>query len=158
MARSAGVELPSCRRRGGAKRRGGTPLLSEEGWREAPGWWMRLNNWPALKAHRRELPFIAHAGRGATMAVSEGGQLLGRKFRRQHSFGAFILDFYCPSERLAIELDGAAHDHDAAQAHDLQRSSYLRELGVRVIRFENRAVMENLEGVLATIAQHFDRA
>ena len=87
---------------------------------------MRLNNRPALKAHRRELRPSLTPAEARLWLYLKGGQLLGRKFRRQHSFGAFILDFYCPSERLAIELDGAAHDHDAAQAHDLQGSSVFR--------------------------------
>jgi very-short-patch-repair endonuclease len=116
---------------------------------------MRLHNRRALKIRRQEFRASLTPAEARLWLHLKRGQLRGRKFRREHSIGAYIVDFYCPSERLAIELDGAAHDHAAAQAHDVRRSGYLGELRVRVIRFENRAVMENLEGVLAEIARHF---
>jgi very-short-patch-repair endonuclease len=50
-----------------------------------------------------------------------------------------------------VELDGAAHDHEAAQVRDVQRTAYLARCGVHVLRFENRDVLTNLEGVLAEI-------
>jgi very-short-patch-repair endonuclease len=78
-------------------------------------------------------------------------QLDGWKFRRQHSVGSYVLDFYCPGARLAVELDGAAHDHEAAQVRDKRRTEFLNDAGVRVIRFENHDVVANLEGVLAEI-------
>jgi len=82
-------------------------------------------------------------------------QLGDHKFRRQYSIGPYIVDFYCPAERLAIELDGAAHDYDSATDHDVARTTYLETAGVRVIRFENRDVLRNAEGVLAAIAACF---
>ena len=88
----------------------------------------------------------------------KGRSLWGRKFRRQHSFGPYVLDFYCPGERLAVELDGAAHDHEAAQHRDAIRTRFLEGAGIRVVRFENRQVIENLEGVLAVIAREFKTA
>jgi very-short-patch-repair endonuclease len=66
-----------------------------------------------------------------------------------------VLDFYCVSERLAVELDGAAHDHDAAQLRDQCRDAFLQRAGIKVLRFENREVVEKLEGVLVEIARHF---
>lgn len=82
-------------------------------------------------------------------------QLQGRRFRRQHSIGPFILDFYCPPERLAVELDGAVHDDPAQRAYDEARTAWLAEQGIRVVRFENRLVFECPEAVLAAIAAHF---
>jgi very-short-patch-repair endonuclease len=67
--------------------------------------------------------------------------------------GPFILDFYSPVAKVAIELDGAAHDHDAAQLADGARDRYLSSLGIIVLRFENREVVENLEGVLLRIKE-----
>src|SRR5229473_405162 len=81
--------------------------------------------------------------------------LRGRKFRRQHSVGPYVLDFYCPGERLAVELDGAAHDHEAAQDRDALRTRFLQSAGIRLVRFENREVIDNLEGVLVVIARQF---
>ena len=116
---------------------------------------MRLNNRPAHKSRRRALRASLTLAEARLWLHLKQGQLKGRKFRRQHSVGAYILDFYCPAEKLPIELDGASHDHDTAQAQDFRRTRYLQDQGIRVIRFENRDVMENLEGVLAAIASQF---
>ena len=71
----------------------------------------------------------------------------GYKFRRQHSVGAYILDFYCPSEKLAIELDGPSHFTDEAPEYDQQRTVYLNALNIRVLRFLNTDLYDNLEAV-----------
>ncbi|MGB3240119.1 MAG: DUF559 domain-containing protein [Geitlerinemataceae cyanobacterium] len=78
-------------------------------------------------------------------------QLNGLHFRRQHPVGRFILDFYCPSCKLAIELDGAIHDLQVE--YDTARSQQLEQFGYRVIRFRNDRVMEDLPGVLAEIGR-----
>jgi very-short-patch-repair endonuclease len=78
-------------------------------------------------------------------------QQLGAKFRRQHSIGNYIVDFYCAPQRIAIELDGANHFTEEGIKYDEKRSAYLRSLNVIVIRFENREVFENLAGVLDKI-------
>ena len=80
----------------------------------------------------------------------------GFKVRRQHPIGDFIVDFYCPEQRLIIEIDGDAHldqiDHDA------QRTAILNDLGFRMIRFTNNEVENKLREVLqridATIASY----
>src|SRR6187399_135929 len=81
----------------------------------------------------------------------QGSWLEGRKFRRQHSIGNYIVDFYCPLERLAIELDGQVHHGDLAEHLDVIRTKYLNELGVKVLRFENHFVFDEPEYVLARI-------
>ena len=99
---------------------------------------------------------------GATSAEAElwkylkKSQLRGRKFRRQHSIGPYIVDFYCPSEKLAIELDGEVHTAPNRQDYDAMREGYLHKQGIRVVRFENRIVFERLEMVLQGIAWHFE--
>jgi len=82
-------------------------------------------------------------------------QLAGRRFRRQHSIGPYVVDFYCPSERLVIELDGAGHEDVARACYDARREAYLRSRGLRVLRFENRQVLEQLDTVLEAIRQAF---
>jgi very-short-patch-repair endonuclease len=67
------------------------------------------------------------------------------------------LDFYCPSEKLAIELDGEAHFHDAGIEYDSKRTLYLKNLGIRVLRFENQLVFDDLEWVLGVIKTHFQQ-
>ncbi|WP_229425761.1 endonuclease domain-containing protein [Lusitaniella coriacea] len=73
------------------------------------------------------------------------------RFRRQHPVGSFILDFYCPSCKLAIELDGAIHECQAE--YDAARTQQLENFGYRVIRFQNERVLEDLPSVLAEIAR-----
>ncbi len=85
------------------------------------------------------------------------GQLDGRKFRRQHSIGHFILDFYCPQEKLCIELDGQPHFTQSGRFRDLEKTSYLENQGIFVLRFENKLVFENLEFVLNTIQNKFKK-
>ena len=85
----------------------------------------------------------------------KGAQLQGRKFRRQHSIGNYVVDFYCPSEKLAIELDGQVHLHAAATEADLERDLVLKGLGIKVIRFENKDIFQHLEAVLQEIAEAF---
>ena len=67
-----------------------------------------------------------------------------------------MLDFYCAKEHLAVELDGAAHDHERAVERDEARTRYLESLGITVLRFENRDVIENLEGVLQVIQKRLE--
>jgi very-short-patch-repair endonuclease len=116
---------------------------------------MTLNNKPSLRPLRRQLRSTLTSAEAQLWKHLQKSQLGGRKFRRQHSIGPYVLDFYCPSEQLAVELDGAAHDHEAAAARDEARDRYLGSLGIVVMRFENRDVMENLEGVLQLIRRRF---
>jgi very-short-patch-repair endonuclease len=116
---------------------------------------MRLHNLAAKKQQRRELRSRLTPAESYLWSFLQRSQLLGRKFRRQHSVGPYIVDFYCPAEKLAVELDGAAHDHELAQSHDMKRTGFLNKLGIRTRRFENDDVRKNIEGVLAAIAQEF---
>ena len=75
-------------------------------------------------------------------------QLEGRKFRRQHSIGNYIVDFYCPAEKLVVELDGAGHFTPEGSEQDETRDTYLNSLDINVLRFENRDVFDNLDAVL----------
>jgi very-short-patch-repair endonuclease len=116
---------------------------------------MALNNDPSLRPLRRQLRTALTPAEARLWKYLQDHKLGGRKFRRQHSVGPYILDFYCPSERLAVELDGAAHDHERAAERDEARTRYLESHGIRVVRFENRDVMGNLEGVLQAIKSCF---
>lgn len=77
--------------------------------------------------------------------------LAGLKFRRQHPFGRYILDFYCRSIRLAVELDGMHHFSPEQRMYDALRTLYLESSGIRVIRFANARVLMDLPGVLQNI-------
>jgi very-short-patch-repair endonuclease len=80
-----------------------------------------------------------------------GRQLGGLKFRRQHPVGRFIVDFYCPSCKLVIEVDGSIHTRQ--QAYDRVRTDQLQIFGYCVLRFTNDEVMNDLATVLSCIAQ-----
>jgi very-short-patch-repair endonuclease len=83
-----------------------------------------------------------------------GGKVGGLRFRRQHPVGSYVLDFYCPSVRLAVEVDGAAHDIPEQAGHDLRRDAWLAQQGIRVLRVLATDVLneERRESVLDTIA------
>ena len=78
-------------------------------------------------------------------------QMLGMKFFRQYSIGKYILDFYCPKVRLAIELDGGQHNKDMMRLKDEERTCYIEDQDIRVIRFWNNDLTDNLTGVLEKI-------
>jgi very-short-patch-repair endonuclease len=80
-----------------------------------------------------------------------GRQVEGCKFRRQYSIGAFVVDFYMPELKLAIEIDGDSHVGDDAQAYDSERQSLLESKGTRFLRFTNQQVYEELDAVIEAI-------
>ncbi|MFV0482754.1 MAG: endonuclease domain-containing protein [Bacteroidales bacterium] len=114
-----------------------------------------LNNLAHLKSFRKELRNNMTSAEVYLWSLIKGKQLEGRKFRRQHSFGNYILDFYCPSENIAIELDGKGHDDVNNAEYDFERDMFLRRYGVKVLRFENSELFENPEEVLESIKNEF---
>ena len=75
----------------------------------------------------------------------------GAHFRRQHPVGPYIVDFCAPRHSLVLEIDGDSHAGDEAERRDEQRTRYLEEQGFRILRFANREVYHNLDGVLRAI-------
>jgi very-short-patch-repair endonuclease len=82
-------------------------------------------------------------------------QLNAAEFRRQHSIGFHIADFFCLDGRRVIELDGTQHGEDRERRADNCGTEYLEKQGYRILRFWNEEVLENIDGVLATIIKHF---
>ncbi len=78
-------------------------------------------------------------------------QLLGSKFRRQHPIDRFIVDFFCAEARLVIEVDGPIHEQQAE--YDQLRQAYIESLGIRVLRFSNAEVLQQLNAVLERIGE-----
>ncbi|PIR46657.1 MAG: hypothetical protein COV07_03245 [Candidatus Vogelbacteria bacterium CG10_big_fil_rev_8_21_14_0_10_45_14] len=81
---------------------------------------------------------------------------LGVKFRRQHSVGRYVLDFYCPKLKLAVELDGSQHAEQ--ERKDEERTAYLSINGIKVLRFWNNEVNTNIEGVMEMIYERVQDA
>ena len=79
-------------------------------------------------------------------------QLENCKFRNQYSVDRFVLDFYSPELKLAIEIDGESHFLEGAAQYDQERQIFIESTGIKFLRFTNTDVYENLNGVLETIA------
>jgi very-short-patch-repair endonuclease len=78
---------------------------------------------------------------------------LGAKFRRQFSVDAYVIDFYAPRYKLAVEVDGDSHYTDSGVNHDEERTRHLEKFGIEVLRFTNPDVLHNIEGVVAVIEE-----
>src|SRR3989344_1634308 len=82
-----------------------------------------------------------------------GNRLHGMQFYRQVAIDRFIVDFYCPRKRLAVEVDGGIHAEKYQKEHDSVRDAFLREKDVRILRVKNEEVLEDVKGVLTKIAR-----
>jgi very-short-patch-repair endonuclease len=85
-------------------------------------------------------------------------RLGGFKFRRQYPIGGYIVDFYCPSASLAVELDGGQHADAAAIQYDQKRTKRLNELGVRVLRFWDHDLLRDPQWIIETIYAELERS
>ena len=81
---------------------------------------------------------------------------LPQTVKRQKVFGSYIVDFYIASKKLVIELDGSQHYENAEKNYDEHRDSYLKDLGLTVLRYANSDVDKNFGGVCEDILQHLD--
>ncbi len=90
-------------------------------------------------------------------SVLRGKQIGGFKFRRQHPFGPYILDFFCAEFGLAVELDGRTHCGAEARGQDAQRTAFLESHGLTVVRFSNDQALQNPEGVARTLQTACER-
>ncbi len=121
-----------------------------DAWPRRP--WMRGRTPQILEASRALRSDTTHAEDVLWQALRAQG-LAGLRFRRQHAIGRVILDFYCPAVRLAIEVDGGVHDDPSQMDRDQARTEALAGLGIRVIRFRNEEVAQQLPSVLDRIRQ-----
>ncbi len=101
-----------------------------------------LYNQKWLKPIRKYLRNHSTSAEAALWNILKNKQVGGYKFRRQHSAGKYIVDFYCPSLQLAIELDGEPHAELSVIVRDSERDEWLGKCGITVNRYENRWVFE----------------
>lgn len=116
-----------------------------------------MHNKKGLEKFRKELRNNGTPAEAYLWNHISNKKIEGRKFRRQHSIENFIVDFYCPAEKLIIELDGEIHFNATAQEYDYKRTLILENLGFTVIRFENKMVFDNISSVLSEIKEHFKK-
>ncbi len=115
-----------------------------------------IHNHKFLKERRKTLRNNMTKAEVLLWIKLKGKKLSHRKFRRQHSIGKYIVDFYCPSERLIIELEGAVHNNPGQIIYDHDRKLFLENLGFNVICFDNDDVELHCEAVLEEITRNFD--
>jgi Uncharacterized protein conserved in bacteria len=84
----------------------------------------------------------------------KNNSLKNHKFRRQHPIESFIVDFYCHQAKLVIEIDGGYHNISDQKEYDSDRSFEIEKYGLRVIRFSNEDILENIEFVIKRIEQN----
>ena len=111
-----------------------------------------LRNDPTLKPRRRELRRNQTDAEKALWAHLRNKQFYGMKFFRQYSIGPYILDFYFPTVKLAVELDGGQHNQCQNKEYDAARSEYLKAQGIELTRFWNHEVLLDMQSVLAGLA------
>src|SRR5262245_20580521 len=127
-----------------------SPQRGEAG-RGAKNAWAPTQVPPALLQAARDLRQHMTDAEQCLWRCLRGKQLDGFRFRKQHPIAHFVLDFYCPAVRLAIELDGAQHNTSPGRASDDERTRYLNVRGIRVLRFWNHEVVQDLPGVLQRV-------
>ena len=114
-----------------------------------------VHNKPIRRKYSKQLRKNLTPAEAILWKVLKTKQLGGRKFRRQHSVENYILDFYCPSEMLAIEVDGGYHKRLEIAQNDMVRDELLNQYGIKVLRFENEMIYNHLEIVIDTIRKSF---
>jgi len=86
-----------------------------------------------------------------------GRQVRGYKFRRQHGIGKYVVDFYCPELKLAIEVDGDSHLSDEAREYNARRQDWLEQFGIRFLRFTDDEICSNADRVIERIELEVSR-
>src|SRR3989344_2066062 len=113
-----------------------------------------VHNNEKLKDRRRELRQRATKEEEILWAKIRNNKL-GCKFKRQHSIGGYILDFYCSKYKLIIEIDGVLHNNQNAKEYDKVRDEYFNDLGYTTIRFLNIEINNKLGEALTKIKNFF---
>jgi NAD+ synthetase len=125
------------------------PLPLGEGWGEGPRKMLKLH--PNYLERIRQLRKNQTNAEQLLWALIRDRQLANHKFRRQHPLPPYIADFYCHEAKVVIELDGGQHHEDQALMYDAQRTKYLEEQGLSVLRFANQDVLTKTQLVLETL-------
>jgi very-short-patch-repair endonuclease len=113
--------------------------------------WMKVHNSPGLTDKRRYLRAHETPQEKLLWERLRNKKLYGYKFKRQHSVGGYILDFYCCAEKVAIELDGFQHLKLENTRYDHARTEFLQEHNIRVLRFLNQEITTDIQSALDRI-------
>ncbi|MGH6854177.1 MAG: endonuclease domain-containing protein [Aestuariivirga sp.] len=106
---------------------------------------------PKSTSRARQFRRDATAAENKLWSALRNRQIDGCKFVRQEPVGPYFADFICRARKLIIEIDGETHETPEEHNHDARRTSYLNQLGYRVIRFTNADVYESMDHVIDTL-------
>ena len=107
-----------------------------------------------LKKHSQELRKNMTDAEKLLWSKLRRKQLKGQQVYRQRIIGNYVVDFYCPASSLVIEVDGSQHYTDEGITKDKLRDDYMVNEGLKVLRFSDRDIFENLNGVLEKILEN----
>ena len=110
-------------------------------------------NRPSEKDKRRKLRQNQTKAEGLVWRFLRKRQMSGYKFRRQFSVDHFILDFYCPELKLAVEIDGISHNEPNQQKKDISRQKYLESFNIKFVRIKDEELLTNPEKAFGKIEQ-----
>lgn len=113
---------------------------------------MYIYNDPQQKSLRQKLRDTYVPAEVVLWARLKRRRFFGLKFRRQYGIGNFVLDYYCPEKRLAVELDGDSHYVAGAQEYDQRRTLFMTNHNIQVVRFSNQEIRYALDQVLERLA------
>ena len=105
----------------------------------------------SLKCYSRELRRNMTDAEKLLWSEIRGKQLKGYQFYRQKIIGNYIVDFYCSKSKLVIEIDGSQHYCVEGKEKDRARDDYMASMGIKVLRFSDREIFENLNGIVERI-------
>lgn len=114
---------------------------------------MHYSNDPGNKEYRQLLRRDQTPTERMLWRYLQRKQILGLKFRRQHGFGCYVMDFYCPTIRLCIEIDGEVHNDEKVKKKDEDRTTFLNSKGITVLRFSNEEIEKNCQQVAEQIKE-----
>jgi very-short-patch-repair endonuclease len=114
-------------------------------------------NKPSEKENRRHLRRNQTISEKLVWMYLKNRQTKGIKFRRQYSVDKYVIDFYCPELKLAIEIDGDVHDLPCQKEYDIIRQNYLQEFGIKFIRIRNEELSENANKAFGKIESEIEK-
>ena len=114
-------------------------------------------NHPNLTSLRQKLRKDMPTAEVILWSELQGKRFMGLKFRRQYGIGRYVVDFYCPRLKLAIEVDGDSHSSPKAERYDKKRQEYIERKGIKIIRCDNNDVYKNIDGVIEDIVYEVKR-
>jgi very-short-patch-repair endonuclease len=112
--------------------------------------WSRDKTAEVILGHAREMRRNPTKAEELLWKALRGRSLSNLKFRRQQPMKGYILDFYCEAARLGVEVDGEIHLSEQQRKYDLERTKYLAEYGIKILRFTNEEIINTIIEVLNT--------